>query len=292
MPNAGSLRRGAAAALAIALGLALSACLLSPGKFTSALDIRKDGRFSFSYTGEIHLLALSKLAEMGNAGASETFKPETCKVEDSDAERKCTPREIAEQKRIWQETRKEAEDKRKRDGESMKAMLGGIDPSDPRAAEELAERLRRQAGWRRVVYKGDGLFEVEFAIAGRLDHDFAFPTIERFPMANAFVTVSRRADGSLRIDGPGFGPAAGGDPMRGMMQAMALSGAKAGDGGKMPNLPVADGRLSITTDGAVVANNTEEGPQLDIGGHRLVWTVNGRNLTTAPAPMALIRLAQ
>ena len=285
MPIAGSIRRGAAAALAIALGLALSACLLSPGKFISALDIRKDGRFSFSYAGEIHLLALSKLAEMGNASASETFKPEPCKVEDSDAERKCTQREIAQQARQWQDIRKQAEEKRRRDGESMKAMLGGIDPSNPRAAEELATRLRRQAGWRRVIYKGDGLFEVDFAIAGRLDHDFSFPTIERFPMANAFVQLALRSDGSLRVDAPGFAASASGGPWQGMMAAAAASG-----GGKeaMPPMAVIDGRFTVTSDGAVLANNTDEGPQPDPAGQRLAWTITPQSQA---APMALIRLA-
>lgn len=33
--------------------LALSGCLLSPGKFTSSLDIRKDGAFTFAYVGEV-----------------------------------------------------------------------------------------------------------------------------------------------------------------------------------------------------------------------------------------------
>jgi hypothetical protein len=76
-----------------------------------------------------------------------------------------------------------------------KLMLGGMGPSSPHAAEEFAQRLRRQAGWKRVDYKGDGLFEVDFAIEGRLDHDFTFPTIERFPMANQFVQVALRSDG-------------------------------------------------------------------------------------------------
>lgn len=31
----------------------LSGCLLSPGKFTSSMDIRKDGTFSFAYVGEV-----------------------------------------------------------------------------------------------------------------------------------------------------------------------------------------------------------------------------------------------
>ena len=68
-------KRTIAAAALLTLGLALSACLLTPGRFTSALDLRKDGRFTFTYTGEIHEHALSKLAQMGD---KKTFEPDKC----------------------------------------------------------------------------------------------------------------------------------------------------------------------------------------------------------------------
>ena len=40
-------------ALALAAPFLLASCLLSPGKFTSTLDIRKDRSFTFTYVGEI-----------------------------------------------------------------------------------------------------------------------------------------------------------------------------------------------------------------------------------------------
>jgi len=263
------------------LSLLLAACLWAPGKFTSTLDIRKDGRFAFGYTGEIHMLALSKMMNDLDADAKKPFEPQPCHKDDGVDERPCTREEIATQKQEWQEERTRAADKRRQDAESMKAFLGGIDPSNPRAAEEIAVRLRRQAGWKRVTYKGDGLFDVDFAISGRLDHDFAFPTIERFPMANAFVQVTRRNDGTIRVDAPAFAPAANGEPFKGMMQGLA---AKEGT----PPFPQVDGQFIITTDGAVLANNTDEGPQADTAGQRLSWTVN---LRSPAAPTALIRLA-
>ena len=71
--------RRMAVAILGAVTLVLAGCMLMPGKFTSALDIRKDGRFTYTYAGEIHLLALSKLAEMGNAAeANAPFKAEPC----------------------------------------------------------------------------------------------------------------------------------------------------------------------------------------------------------------------
>ncbi|HEX8056413.1 MAG TPA: hypothetical protein VF481_07120 [Novosphingobium sp.] len=275
-----STPRAGGIALAL-LSLLLAACIWAPGKFTSTLDIRKDGRFAFSYTGEIHMLALSKLMNDMNDDSKKTFEPSACHKDDGVEERPCTREEIATQKQEWQEERTRAAEKRRKDAESMKAILGGIDPSNPQAAEEIASRLRRQAGWKSVAYKGDGLFDVDFAIAGRLDHDFAFPTIERFPMANAFVQVTRRNDGTIRVDAPGFSPASSGEPFKGMMQGFA---AKEG----APPLPQLDGRFNITTDGVVLANNTDEGPQADTAGQRLSWTINAR---TPAAPTALVRIA-
>lgn len=313
-----SIPRAGGAVLAL-LSLLLAACLLAPGKFTSALDIRKDGRFSFTYTGEIHMLALSRLANGKGQAASSKFEPQPCHADaglepaipqgkepawdaltpaqaadraanaapyaGADAggsERACTREELAEQRRQWEEDRARSAEKNRQDAESMKMILGGIDPSDPRAAEELAQRLRRQAGWKRVVHKGDGLFEVDFAISGRLDHDFTFPTIERFPMANAFVQIALRNDGTVRVDAPGFAPGPAGDPTRAMMQGMTAKDSQT-------PFPQVDGRFTIRTDGAILANNTDEGPQADSAGQMLEWAVN---LRTPAAPTALIRLGQ
>ena len=60
-------RRSGAVLLACGLSLLLAACLLSPGRFASTLDIRQDGHFTFTYKGEIYMLALSKMSEMGKA---------------------------------------------------------------------------------------------------------------------------------------------------------------------------------------------------------------------------------
>jgi hypothetical protein len=274
-------RRAVAALLVAMLALAVSACMLMPGRFVSELDVRRDGRFSFTYSGEIHLLALSKLAESDRAGAG-TFAASPCHNGDSGRERACTARELADQKTQWEARRQERAERRKRDAESMKPFLGGIDPDSPAAAEELAQRLRRQAGWRRVTYKGDGLFDVDFAITGRLDHDFAFPTIERFPLANGFVQVALRQDGSVRIDAPGFGPATGSTALGGLMQGAMLGRDKDTPDG----MPVIDGKFTIRTDAQVLANNTDDGPRPDPAGQRLDWLVT---LRSQAAPMALLR---
>jgi len=291
------LPRRLATGIAAALCLLLSGCLLTSGKFDAALDIRRDGAFTYVYNGEIFMLGLSELAQLAaksdDSGAK--FEPTPCFKEGEESEaRDCTADEIAAQKAEWEAQRKATAERKAKEAETMRAMLGGIDPANPKAAEELAERLRRQAGWKSVTYAGNGLFKVDFAIRGRLDHDFAFPTIERFPTANAFLVVNRRADGSLRIDAPGFGPASGTGGMGGFAQLAALHAAeqaKKGNAGggedAMPPLPQLEGRLVLTTDAAILANNTDDGPKPVPGGQQLEWTVNARSTN---APMALVRL--
>lgn len=281
-------RRLAVAGLAVLLSMALAACLVLPGKFTSTLDLRKDGRFSYTYSGEIFLLGLSKLAQMGQA-ADAAFEPSICYSDDDEmTERECTKEEIDQQRAEWEDQQKASAEKKKKEAEDMKAMLGGIDPADPKAAEELAARLRRQAGFTRVDYKGDGLFDVDFAVTGHLDYDFTFPTLERVQLAMPFVVLNRRNDGTVRFDAPAF-TSGGGNGMGAMNGMMGAAGAAAADGDMkdMPGVPKLDGVLTITTDGQILANNTDEGPQKDPAGQKLEWHVTPRS---GAAPTALIKL--
>lgn len=273
-------RRAAGVLSALAAVALLAACMVSPGRFVSSLDIRANGQFTFAYAGEIHMLALSKMAENST---QEEFVPSACYDEETTDERPCRGSEIASQKRDWEAGKQERNEKHKRDAEQMRAILGGIDPSDPEAAEELAERLRRQAGWKRVEYRGDGLFDVEFAITSQVGHDFSFPTFERFPMANPFVQLSLRDDGTVRMDAPGFAGSTA-DPLKMMMYGKSAAGQSESGTPKMPAL---DGKFTLTTNAAILANNTDEGPQPSTGGQQLNWKIGGSN---HPAPMALIQL--
>jgi hypothetical protein len=275
------------AAMIGALGLVLLAgCMFSPGKFTSTLDIRKDGRFTYAYVGEIHVLALSDFARRGSA--SDEFTPSRCvdTAEDgNEIERDCTAGELADQKEQWRQQQDAARKKRENEARQMRSVLGGIDPEDPKAAEELAQRLRRQAGFRSVAYKGNGLYWIDYAVTSNLTHGFAFPSVEGFPMANDFVVMAVRNDGTVRIDAPGFG-ASGGNPAGAMMLG-AMSAEAAG--AKGPPMPMPDGTFTLTTDGEVLSNNTDDGPQQAAEGKRLTWKVNGS--TQAP-PMALVKLSR
>jgi hypothetical protein len=282
-------RVGLAAAVAAGAALALAACMVSPGKLQSTLDLRRDGTFTFTYDGQIYLLALSRLADMANEEeASDDFVESTCWDDESYEERPCTEEEIAQQRETWEQDRESRRANAEREAEQMRQMLGGIDPADPKAAEELAERLRRQEGWKRVEYRRDGLFEVEFSLASRIGHDFSFPTFERFPMMNSFVVANVRQGGTVRVEATGFAPQAGGNPFQAMMGGMTgLETTTRGEESELPPIPEMDGTFRIVTDGQILANTTDEGPQAGPTGQVLEWKVNRR---TQSAPMALIQL--
>ncbi|MCJ2185229.1 hypothetical protein [Novosphingobium beihaiensis] len=269
----GGARRLTAGLAAAALSLLLAACIFTPGKFTSQLDLRKDRTFAFHYTGEILMLP------MMDSSSSKTFSAEACHDEETLKERDCTPDEIAGQKAEWEQKRSS---KQKRDAQIAQMFLGGIDPSNPDSGRELAAKLRRQAGWKRVEYLGNGKFDVDFALSGKLDHDFIFPTMEGFSMSNSFVRISLRQDGTVRVDAPGFGPVGSSTAMTGMMSGMAKNG-----GSKNGPAAEADGTFTIHTNAEVLANNTDEGPEPGTRGQSLVWPVNPR---TKAAPMALLKM--
>lgn len=277
-------KRTLGAIAAAALAVLLAGCLLLPGKFGSDLAIRKDGTFDFAYKGEIYLMALAE-PDKDKPDAEATFAPESCYDEETIEEKACSPADLAKQKAAWEEQRKVAADKKKQDAEMAKAMLGGIDPADPKAGEAFAERLARQQGWKSVVYKGKGLFEVDYAISGRLDHDFVFPTIEKMSGVSPFVTIVRRNDGTVRVEAPGFSSGGASSPMMAIMAGIAS--VKPSDSGDMDKMPKAEGKFSVVTDGEILANDTDAGPVADSAGKRLNWTVNAQ---TVAAPTALIRL--
>ncbi len=278
-----------AAGVAAALVL-LAGCSLLPGRFVSDLALRRDGTFTFHYKGEIILAALAQGDKSDLKTEEEKFTPAPCKNETTGDDRACTAAEIADQRREWAGTQDESKaSKAEQDKQSraaLQAMMGGINPEDPQAAQEFANRLARQQGWTAVVNKGHGVFEVDYSIAGRLDRDFTFPVIERLPAVIPFVTVIRRNDGTVRVDAPAFSPS-GGSPQMPGFAGLATSGAAKGKKGP----PALDGRFTVRTDGEVIANNTDEGPLADPAGNgqRLQWKVTPT--TTAP-PTALIRLGK
>ncbi|MEQ8410763.1 MAG: hypothetical protein RIC51_11390 [Erythrobacter sp.] len=280
--------RLAAAALVAGLSLVLSGCFVSPGKFDSALLLGQDGEFTFTYDGEIFFLGLSGLSRMG--AAAETFEPD-CSPDE------CSEQEIAEQRAEWEANAGQRAAQAKQQAEQMSAMMGGIDPSDPEAAQELAQLLTRQKGWERVVPKGDGVFEVSYSISGTMDHDFLFPMIEGFPTTSPFVQFILRDGDVVRINAPAFAAQNDDNPMAAMMGGMgAMAGLAAlgeengsNEAPQMPALPQIEGTFSIVTKGGmkILANNTDEGANPTPTGEVLMWDISPR---TKAAPTALVDL--
>jgi hypothetical protein len=287
--------RARTGALLAALSLALTGCFLSPGKFTSEFVLTGEDQFTFSYEGEIFFLGLSKLAQMGSA-QSDAFAAE-CRDAETLETRECTAEEVAEQRRAWDEGAAERAKEAKQKAEQMAAMMGGINPSDPKAAEELARLLMRHKGWEQAESLGDGLFRVRYRVSGTLGHDFMFPVIEGFPATNPFVQAIARKNGQLRINAPGFAAQGSDNLMSSMMGGMgALAGMAGANGAQaadetMPSVPPLDGTFTIRTTGAMAirANNTDEGPEATSTGQVLTWRVSPR---TNQVPTALIELTR
>lgn len=290
-----------AAALLTGFALVLSGCFISPGKFTSELALTGPDTFTFTYDGEIFFLGMSKLAQMG-AGVEEPFVA-NCFDDETYESRDCTKEEEAEQRKGWEAGAAERAEKAKKDAETMKAIMGGIDPSDPKAAEDLVKLLERQKGWNRVVHKGDGVFEVSYSVSGTMGHDFMFPMIEGFPPTNPFVQMYLRDGSQVRVNAPAFVFQTGENPFGGMaaglgpLAGLAAMGAseqadKDADGEKapdaIPGVPTLEGSFTIRTapDMKILANNTDEGAEAAPGGGELLrWAISPR---TSQAPTALI----
>ena len=287
-----NLQRSAIATLTAALALLLAACLVLPGKFAATLDIRKDGHFNYTYKGEMLVLGLTKLAETAlKAAPPAKFEPSSCYKDDGETERPCNQTETAQQKTDWDSAQKAAAVKQQQNLETFKKVFGGIDPNDPKAAQELAARMRHQSGWNSVVYKGNGVYDVDISIAGTLDRDFGFPTIERMPGMMPFLVINRRVNGEMRIDSPLMQYAALSMPGGAAAQAYEQDKAakKSGQSAPWPDFPQPDGHLTLTTDGVILSNNTEHGPKLVLGGKQLDWDISGH---TPIPPMALIGLGK
>jgi hypothetical protein len=234
------------------------------------------------------------------AASEEAFSPSECYDQETFESRECTAEEVAAQKAEWDAGAAERAAKAKKDAEMMKTIMGGIDPTDPKATEEMVRLLERQKGWNRVIHKGDGLFEVSYSVTGTLGHDFMFPTIEGFPATNPFVQMILRDGGQVRINAPAFVFQNGDNPLGAMMGGMgslaglaAMGAAEQGAEGGMaqdqiPGVPMLDGTFTIRTAPGmrILANNTDEGPSATTnGGEELRWTISPR---TTQAPTALI----
>jgi hypothetical protein len=215
----------------------------------------------------------------GNAAAA--AGNETMAEASDDTTRPCTVKEIAEQKKDWTEAKKAREDKAKKDAAQFGAIFG-YTPGDDAANKKLAATMMKFEGWKSVVYKGDGVFAIDYLASGRLDHDFVFPLFPQSDLVFPFVTVKRQANGAVRVSAPaliGGGLKALAARMKGIGAAMTDK--------EVPQSTRTKGSFTVTTDGEIVTNNTEDGPDRVATGRQMVWEIGP---DSEKVPEALIRL--
>ena len=271
---------------AAAAPLLLTGCLWGPGKFKSDLALNKNGTFVLDYRGEIMLQMPDKdspaepwnddMAVCYADGRTEsrpslaaTFEiDEAPPVEDesqSDETRACTAAELAGMKSAHEKAEADRIAKKQQESDEMAKMFG-LPGSDDESNKRFAASLMKHQGWKSVTYKGKGLFEVDYHFEGRLNQDFAFPLMPDSDLMIPFITIRPRTDGSVKVSAPAF---AGGKGMfAARAKAMGLS-EKGNDG--PPSR--AEGRFTITTDGQILTNNSEDGPATLPGGRQVHWDV-------------------
>lgn len=269
--------------------LLLSGCLWGPGKFTSNLALNKSGTFILDYRGEIVLQLPDKdavpepwkaeMARCFESGEPELVDPSVVAMtaeDDEEAEngtRRCTAAEIAKLRSQYEKESAERAEKKRQENDQMAKMFG-LPGSDDDSNRRFAANLMKYAGWRSVTYKGKGLFDVDYHFEGRLTQDYVFPMMPDSDMMIPFIILRRRNDGSVMVVAPALTGGAG--PFSARAKAMGLPD-KNNDGPASH----AEGRFTVTTDGEILTNNSEDGPVAATGGKQVHWDV-GPSLQKVP----------
>ena len=234
----------------LAAPLLLASCLLSPGKFVSSLDIRKDRSFTFAYQGEIIQLDPSEGIQDGMGMASGDSKADE-PVEEKSADGVAT----------------EINQAQPDDGEKA--------PSAQMVTQRkaIAEALSKEQGYRSVEYLGGNKFRVDYLVSGRLDRNFVYPLNIDAMAVIPWIAVELRKDGTARMMALAFG------------ESNQNSGAMGA--APKPDRTTAgrEGIFTFTTDANLVMQNNEAGTAPGPG-TKVVWTITP---TTKAVPTAVVR---
>jgi hypothetical protein len=225
-------------ALACLLPMLLGGCLLVPGKFNSSLTIHADRSFAFAYKGQ--LIA---------SDPSESMSPSDSGTPDSSPEAKAEAAAKAKEKATKAREREEKN-------------------------RAIAAALSKEWGYRSVVYKGNGVFDVDYAVNGVLTTNFTFPFNSDAEVMMPFVAIEVRKDGTVRLRAPGFGKASG-----------------SGGGASLPMAQdpsdLAEGVFTLVTDAEIIAQNQEDGAKSSANGKTIIWTIGK---IKRDAPTAVLRM--
>lgn len=214
----------------------LTACLFQPGQFTAKLDINADRSFTFSYLGEIHAAEMDELTK-GLPG-TEGAAEASAPTDDAAA-----------------------------------AKPAGMSEADKAA---LAETLSKEAGFRKVEYRGENMWFVDYRLSGTLSHSFVFPFNLDAEMIFPFVVIEPRANGTVRMKAPAFAKSTQQPEMPGM------GGAMGGGNNRI------DGEFTLTTDAEIISQTNEDGATPGPDGRKTIrWRVTPQ---TDTAPMAVLKM--
>jgi hypothetical protein len=243
-------------AFVAAAALALSSCILSPGKFVSTLHIAKDRSFTFTYVGEVILLdpasAMQQGMQDGLAGAAP-----------SDEEGMGSEDDVLTNL---------VDDETPGPKPAAPATPAAETAQQIAEAKAVAEALSKEVGYRSVQYLGKNKFRVDYSMTGKLDRSFVYPVNMDAKSIIPWIAVEVRKDRTARIMAIAFGD-----------QDMDMGAAAKPDSGPKER----DGTFTFTTDAELVMQNNEEG-MAPGPGKKVVWRVTPASKTV---PTAVVRFA-
>ena len=193
--------------------LLLAGCLWTPGKFNSELVLRKGGAFVLDYRGEIVLQTPSEMDQSPKPWSpvmarchtdGQNFVKSTARVSSGDdpvdpKTRHCTAAELAKLKSDYEKQVADQLENKRKEADKMAKMFG-LPGADEESNRRFAATLLKYKGWRSAVYRGKGVFDVDYHFEGRADQDFAFPLM---PDSN-LVHAVRRNPPAERRNGAGY----------------------------------------------------------------------------------------
>lgn len=223
----------------LVLPLMLVGCVLTPGKFVSTLTINADRSFAFTYVGEV------------------------VAIEPDDS-----VRELSDLKPADEPDSKPVDDAAKKAAAKARAE---------KRNRMVAAALTKEAGYRRVIYLGEGKFSIDYAVRGTLNHGFNWPYNLDGEVIFPFVSVELRQGGLVRVKAPAFANE-GSRAIPGLLGGAALSD----PAGRL------DGVFTLDTDAEIVSQNEESGVQPAANRKRIVWKATP---ALKQAPTAVLKLA-
>lgn len=170
----------------------LSSCYLVPANFGAHLHVGKDGSFTYRYLGKI-AFALPEQPVLD-------WRDEDARCQDEKGNVvTCSADKIAEQRAEY-----EAQQRQSAEAAAEIEELIGFNPFDKAANEKIAKDMMQVRGWNRVLYRGQGVFDVDYEISGNLDRDYIFPVLPQAQLVMPFVAIKRGRSGTIEISAPGL----------------------------------------------------------------------------------------